>query len=245
MSKRNYKVYADLGPDRYQLRGILSVVDTGAGPNFIRFSELPPGISNEIRHGPLPDICDMNNRSLGMICIVKLPVRLGRFLSVADFIVCPKLAAPLILGADYCNRFIEAIRPHAKLIEPDDGSTVPIVRHPPRRHPQLAPLPGNMQYDRSGGRVSPKVKAEESIMIPAESQTWITVTASRHGLVVIQPIEPLYQNRSLAVANGVFQVEPDRPFPVLIANFQKQPQGIVKNQVVATLLPHHLAVVPT
>ena len=73
------------------------------------------------------------------------------------------------------------------------------------------------------------VKAVQSIVIPAESQTWITVTASRHRLEEIEPIEHFYKSWSLAIANGVVRVEPDLPFRVLIANFQKHPQGIVKN----------------
>ena len=80
---------------------MLSVVDTCAGPNFIRLSELPLRMSKKPKSGPIHDICEANNRPLEMIGIVRLPVRLGCFLSVADFIVCPKLAAPLVLGADY------------------------------------------------------------------------------------------------------------------------------------------------
>ena len=245
MSKRNYKVYADIGPDRTRLRRLLSVVDTGAGPNFIRREELPPGIEKDIRYGPLPDICDANDRPLRMIGTIRLVVRLGRLVSLADFIICQQLAAPMILGADYCDRFVEAIRPRKKLIELDDGSTVPIVRRPLKRHPKLTPLPEGLDYDRTSGRVSPKVRAAETIIIPAKSQAWITVTTARHGLGVIQPNEDLYKRRLLAVANGVVQVEPATPFRVLVANFSNQAQGVVKNQVLATLLPHPIAIVPT
>ena len=109
----------------------------------------------------------------------------------------------------------------------------------------MASLPEGLDYDRTGGRVSPKVRAAETIIIPAKSQAWITVNTARHGLGVIQPNEDLYKRRLLAVANGVVQVEPTTPFRVLVANFSKQAQGVVKNQVLATLLPHPIAIVPT
>lgn len=34
MAKRNYKMYADLGLDRYRVFRVLSILDTGVGPNY-------------------------------------------------------------------------------------------------------------------------------------------------------------------------------------------------------------------
>ena len=41
------------------------------------------------------------------------------------------------------------------------------------------------------------------------------------------------------------QVEPDAPFRILVANFTKTPKYLLKNQVVATLLPHPTDVTPS
>lgn len=60
----------------------------------------------------------------------KVSVKLEVFLIHSEFIPCPSLATPVFLGADFCNRFVKAIRPRKKLIGRDDGSTVPIVTHP-------------------------------------------------------------------------------------------------------------------
>lgn len=245
MTKRNYKVYADIGPDIQRVRRLVSVLDTGAGRNFIRRSELPPGVEDRMRYGPLPDICDANNNPLSMLGIISLPVRLGRHLALVDFVVCTSLGAQAILGADYCDKFVEAIRPRAKLVEMDDGTTVPIVRRVMRRGPKFVALPPDLEYDRTGGRVSDKVRVATSVKIPAHSQTWVQVTTKKHGLVVLQPLPSLFEKQKLSCTNGVVQVEPDRIFKVLIANFAPYEQRVVKNQIVGTILPHPTAVVPS
>ena len=78
--------------------------------------------------GPTQDIGDANNRPLRTVGTIKMPVRLGRFVATAKFIVCEKLAVQLIICADYCDRFVEAIYPRKKSVELADFSEVPIVR---------------------------------------------------------------------------------------------------------------------
>ena len=90
---------------------VLSVLDTGAGPNLTLKSELLSGLETLVSFGPTQDIGDANNTPLRTVGTIKMPVRLGHFVAVAEFLVCEKLAVPLILGADYCDRFVEAIYP--------------------------------------------------------------------------------------------------------------------------------------
>lgn len=151
MTKRNYKVYADLGLDPYRMFRVLTILDTGAGPNFVRQAELLDELDRYIRHGPLPEIFDANNKPLPMVVSVKLPVKVGTFLDIVGFIVSQTLAGPVILVADFCDRFVEDIRPSKKLLELVDGSTAPIVRRPMKRAPFLPPLPSEQRYDRTQG----------------------------------------------------------------------------------------------
>lgn len=44
MAKRNYKDYADLGRDPNCCVGVLTILDIGAGPKFVRRAELPSGV---------------------------------------------------------------------------------------------------------------------------------------------------------------------------------------------------------
>ena len=245
MASRNYKVYADVGINQNLLARNLSVLDSGAGPNCIRKSELPPGFDAHIRHGPLPNIGDANNNPLYTIGTLALVVRLGRRIVKVEFIVCERLAAPVILGCDFCDRFVEAIRPRKKLVEMDDGTEVPIVRRPLRRTPKSPPLPPSQEYHFTGGRSSTKVKTAETFKLPPSSQTWVTVTSTHHGLILLQPQEFLYENHQILASNGVADVEPGRPFRVLVAHFSEHDRILRKNQVVATALPHRTAVMPT
>ena len=108
IAKRNYKVYADLGVTTRIMSRAVSVLDTGAGPNFIAQELLPRGskIQDTALESP---ILDANKNPLTTRGTVVLLVRLGRRLVRLRFIVCAKLAAPVILGYDFCNRFVEYI----------------------------------------------------------------------------------------------------------------------------------------
>ena len=64
-------------------------------------------------------------------------------------------------------------------------------------------------------------------------------------MMVVQPYDALYARNSVIVTNGVVQVDPHKPFGVLIANFGKTPYRLSKNQVVGHLLPHPTAVLPS
>ena len=245
MAKRNYKVYAELGFDRYTLTRKLSVLDTGAGPNFIRKSALTPGWEAHLRAGPLPSVNDANNKPLRVIGLIPQVVRLGHYLVESDFVVCETLAAEVIIGADYMDRFVEAILPRKKCVELADGSTVPIVRRPLARPPSAPPLPPDQEYQESGGRVSNKLRVETPVKLEPAMQTWVSVVSPRHGVMVVQPNEKLFHNHGVAPTNGVVQIEPNRPFRILVANFGKHAKSLVKNQVLGTLLPHPTFVIPT
>ncbi|CAN8069066.1 unnamed protein product [Agarophyton chilense] len=245
VSKRNYKVYIDIGSDRNLLSRRLTILYTGAGPNFIREPELAPADLELIRYGPLPDIRDANKNAVKTLGTVRLVVRLGRFVVLVDFIVCKTLAAPVVLGCDYCDKFVEANRPRRRLVELDDGSMVPIVRKPMRRCSEAPPLPPSMKYRKSRGRVSPRIRVAKGAMLKAQTQTWVQVRTERHGLVVIQPNTRMYESRGFLFANGIVQVDPGSPFWILVINFTDNDYQIPKNQVVATALPHPTVVFPT
>ena len=243
LARKNYKVYADIGPTVGLMSRVLSVLDTGAGPNLVRKSELPPGMETLVSFGPTQDIGDANNRPLRTLGTIRMPVRLGKFVAAAEFIVCERLAVPLILGADYCDRFVEAIYPRRKTVELADFSEVPIVRRfSPRKGKQRLVPGGDEKGEEKEERISPRVRAARATTIEPGTQRVVECTSKRAGLVVVQPYSPLYERHGLICTNGVIQVEPDRPFSLLIANFRKYPVRVQKGQVVAELLPHPRAV---
>ena len=123
-----------------------------AGANFIRKSELDSEWESHIRYGPLPSVCDANNKPLKAMGIITQVVRLGHFIVETDFIVCETLAAEVVLGAAFMDKCVEAILPRKKSVELIDGSTVPIVRKPWGRPPTAPPLPDEHRYRKDHGR---------------------------------------------------------------------------------------------
>ena len=216
----------------------LTILDTGAGPNFVRLSKSSLGARRFIREGPLPNINDANSNPLKTLGSITLIVRLGHRLVALDFVVCLELAAEVILGCDFCDRFVESIHPRRREIELDDGSTVPIVRRPLKRPPKCAPLTTEQEYAQASGRDLTKIRVCEAITLPPESQRWIRVMTKRHGSVLVEPSPSLYEKQQCSVSNGIAQAEPLRPFRILCANFSKLHQRLVKNQVVAQALSH-------
>ena len=226
------------------MRKIFSVADTGAGPNFIRKVVLPP--EAEIDTGSkLPDVSDANDNPIHMLGATQQVVRLGQRVVSLTFIVHKTLAAPLILGCDFCDRFVEAIFPRQKNILMDDGSTLPITRRPLSLLPKLAPLSLGQVCEKDHGRTSPKTRISEKTELPPESQTWVTVTSQRNGVMVVQPNDALYANHSIAPTDGVVQTTPGVPFHILVAKFGKHRKSLTKNQVLGSLLPHPVAMYPS
>jgi len=76
LAKRNFKVYASYSAQRSHFVRHLSVIDTGAGPNFFREDALPPGtIISPCENAPV--IRDANKRALEVSGTTTLSVTLG------------------------------------------------------------------------------------------------------------------------------------------------------------------------
>lgn len=187
MTKRKQKVHAGSGLDPYLMFKVLTILDNGAGPNFVRRAELRDEIKKYIRHGSLPYICDANNRLLPMVGTVNLSVKLEAFLVHIKCTVCQSLAAPAILGADYFNGFVEAICPPKKLIKLNDGSTVPTARRSMKRPSASLPLPTEQEKYRTKWRTTISVKATETFSICPNCQKEKSASSRLSTLPVIHP----------------------------------------------------------
>lgn len=128
LSKRCYKVFALIGENRKFMYQHLTVLDTGACPNFIRADKIPPGSSATIQGRQGPSAADANGRPLTITGIISLLARIGQRLQTVNFFGCERLAATVILGCDFNDKHVEAIYPRWLEIELVDGTTVPIVR---------------------------------------------------------------------------------------------------------------------
>ena len=203
MTKRNYKIHAYLGHTGQTLMRHLTVLDTGAGHNFVRMNALTEAAQRAIRPCRLPDIRDANKGKVRTVGTVTLRCQLGSYETRVNFVVCERLSVPVILGCDFCDRYVEAIMPRQKMVELDDGSTVPIIRVPSTRARDAVPLPAPLRYPTAADPPAPKVHASRSYKLQPRSQTWIEVVSKHHGVGVVEPLPLLYERQSMALANGI------------------------------------------
>lgn len=245
MRKRNYKVYAELGLTSQFMVRQLTVLDAGAGPSLINSDIIPSAFGSNIRYGTVLQITDANSNPLQTAGTIELLVRLENCLSKVEFIVTKALAAPVLLGCDFCDKYMDAIMPRRKRVELLDGTAVPIVRKPLKRAGKTkAPLPVAQEYPAEERRASDKIRVAQTVTVQPETQTWVTVHSEVLGTRLVQPASSLCERYQVALANGVVHVDPHHPFQVLIANFSDQPVRLVKGQVIGNALPHPALLYP-
>ena len=102
-----------------------------------------------------------------------------------------------------------------------DGSAVPIVRRPSSIAMDAVPLPEQQEFEPLKECKSQKITTVEDITIQPGTQSWIKVETSRHGLITVETLPKLYKVHLCLAGNGIAQVEPNKPFGILIANFGK------------------------
>lgn len=158
LRRRNYKIFADIGPDGYDLKSFRTILENGSGPTFTPSMKVSRRYGFKNRTAALPEICVAKFNPLKMFGVVTISLRLGLFFSAAVLIFCPILSAFVILGADYCKKLLEEIGPRWKFVELDDGGTVPIVRWPPKRNCRSPPLLPDLVCELYDQRLSQKVK---------------------------------------------------------------------------------------
>lgn len=110
------------------MRRAPAVLDTGAGLNFTKGSEITKDMRHWIHIGQFLGIFDANNNPLSMRGTIKLPVRLFELLGVVEFIFFEIPAALFIIGEDYCDRLVDPIRPRLRKFHVNDWSHDRIAR---------------------------------------------------------------------------------------------------------------------
>lgn len=238
MARRNYKVYADVSANGINYYRKITVLDTGAGPNFIHKKDVPIEGLDKIRYGKTYGMSDANGRPLDIIGTVSLNTQLGTTSTRVEYLVCSRLAASVILGCDFNDRHVEAILPRERLVRLDDGTTVPIVRKPAARPPDAPPLPAQQQYVPLRGRISTKLRVAKATSLEGYTKSWVPVQSLRRGLAVLQPAMRLLEKQQLCMSNGVAEIAPNVQFNVLISNNTPSAKKLQKGQVVGYVLPH-------
>ena len=73
-------------------------------------------------------IKDSGNRNVRIAGKITLNVMLGHRVETISSYVVERLTTHVILGCDFCDRQVDAIKRRQRLVEVDDGTTVPMLR---------------------------------------------------------------------------------------------------------------------
>ncbi len=239
MKRQNYRVHAYVGRSSKALTRMTVVIDTGAGSSFIRKDTLPDSIQSAIQPYHLrSNIRDANNRRVQIAGTVKLAVRIGHTTDNINFNVVERLGTEVIIGCDYLDKHVEAIRPRQRRVEMDDGTTVPIVRCDARKQALNRDIPEDTPHLRRPTKFSRRIRVTSTVVLKPNTQTWVEVTTETSGLILVESTKRLCETHTCLTGNGVAQVEANKPFRVLVANFGNTNRRLLSGQAIAFAEPH-------
>lgn len=79
-------------------------------------------------------------------------------------------------------------------------------------------MPPSQAYEASQRSTSPKIPVAQVAVILPQCQAGKTVRTAKHGLIVVHLSSSLYHSHGMLISNVVNQVEPNRPFQILLSN---------------------------
>lgn len=75
-----------------------------------------------------------------MVEKTNLHMKVGQYRLILEFIVCESLSAACIIGANFCDKVVIAIRHQDGKIQLTDGTRVPILRDSDTTYPRDNPV---------------------------------------------------------------------------------------------------------
>lgn len=131
------------------------------------------------------NIEDANDKRLRTIGYIALFVMLGTCVVQLDSVVCKSLAATVILGCDFCDRLVEAIRARARTAEMENGCLVPIFQRPLKSATRKrVPLTVAQQITNTDP-ISTRLRVEKSVDFPPETKVWVSVSTKHIDVRVV------------------------------------------------------------
>ena len=243
LAHEHYVVSGSLGITAKVQTPMPVVIDTGAGYNVIRKAALPPGWEECVTsRRSFPPLGDAGGHALKISREVLLRVRFGNALYRVSFLVAETLAVPVVLGTQFMNRHIDAIRCIAGRID-FTGDTLPIIGRGDRDKPwnesnarivERVTL-ANGQKAKLGDESSKltHIRLARAVHLPPYTQCKAHALTLLEGLIVTEPKHSVVERYGVRVMNSVHEVTSDRPFPILMSNFTSKERVLPKGMVVA------------
>ena len=138
----------------------------------------------------------------------------------------------------FCDRHVESIRPRDRTVVMDDDSTVPIIRKSSASICDDTEVTEEEELAPAAPRCSPQIRVTKHVKLQPDTQTWVEVVTKRQGLILVEPVERLYNDKTCLNAAGVADVWSEEPFKLLVANFGPTSVDLKQNQVVSMAKTH-------
>eukprot|EP00171_Calliarthron_tuberculosum_P023407 IDg23407t1 len=236
LSLFNYKISAKIGPGLSDLREILTIIDTGAGPNLIRADLLPPPVLKTIdTKREIVNLASASNHRIDVLGIVKLTTCIADQVTRHPFVVARNLGADAILGTQFIDSAVEDIKVHKRAVLLTNGTMVPIIR---RRavSPVTQSLPEPKPPSSRAMAAITAVRCAKKFQLDPGCEHLVPVIATQKGLRLVEARPEVFAKYHISMANGLADIRPDVPFFVKVANFSDKtvtlPKGMRIGQAI-------------
>ena len=236
----NYKVECHVGPTHRALRPVLSVLDSGAGPNLIAQSVLAESLQEKVQNNlKMVNLIDANGKPLKLLGVIRLAIQVGTYQATCTFLVVHKLSADIILGCDFLDNHTAWIGTKSKTLTLQDDSQVPIYRRPAGKIELEDSTVSKETPCRNNRNFLRKLRVAKAIVLMPQTETKVWVQCDDAGMFFLQPTSSLFEKRRALMANGIAEIRPNVKFQVVIANFSSEEVTLRKGQVVGHVIPQH------
>ena len=211
LSSYNYKLEAQVGLDD-KLKAVLTVMDTGAGPNIIRYDIVPAEARAKIDTSiDTVNLASASNHRLETVGVVNLVVQVGLYRVKQPFIVTRQLGADAILGCTFIDTHVEAIFPRRRYAVLANGEEINIRRRATTR-PTETTTKESIQVEGQAVKPDAVVRMAHSITLSPFSETYVEATSQVSGTHMLEPRPELYSRKQLTMSNGITDIQPNVPF---------------------------------
>ena len=235
LGAHNYKIETQLRLTN-NFEFVVSVIDTGAGPNLISRKLLNDELKLRIKtNRELVNLVDANGKPLDLLGTLTLTVKIGTYRASVTFVVTKTLSTDVILGCDFLDNHVKWIGTRSRKILLKDDTEIPIYRRPAKEIEIEDPEKENAQANQQS-KFS-KIRVAQRINLPPKSETIVLARCDDAGSFFLQPLSTLYEKCRSLMANGYVVSRSNVPFKVTVANFKNTAVTLHKNQIIGHAIP--------
>ena len=215
LRSKNYKITGSVGLTTEALRPFEIVIDTGAGPCVVREEAIPERWRKEIQEIPPGALSNASSQPMDTVGMIRLIVRLKNLPVPVEFYVVRSLAADVLLGTAYTDRYTKGIfpQPEDRCIRLTNGDVVPIVNPNP-----FGSTTHSKTEDAPVKEESHPVRVCKKACLAPYTESVVMVNTTDAGLKYLRAEDGPYLKHRTAIAEGIADVRPGKPFPILVAN---------------------------